>query len=94
MSENSVDVDKIHELFIDGEKLAVIAHKLGVGEGYIQQIISKDRKKNPEKWPKRQQKKSCDNCRHFGGALGRCMECIHSNYVRDYWEQRGGAKDA
>ncbi|MBT2696369.1 hypothetical protein J7E79_02820 [Bacillus sp. ISL-40] len=53
-NDSSVDMDKLHEFFMAGEKIAVIAFKFGVSEGYIQQIISKERKLIPEKWPKRQ----------------------------------------
>lgn len=60
MNENIsvVDLDKLHELFMAGEKIVVIAHKFGVSEGYIQQLVSKQRKINPDKWQKRYKQKS------------------------------------
>jgi len=74
-NEISVDIEKLHQLFMSGEKLSVIAYKFQVSEGYIQRLISNERKQNPDKWPKRKKKKqtmeidiySCEECgRAFG----------------------------
>lgn len=54
--ENAIDIDQLHKLFMAGEKIVVIAHKMNKSEGYIQKQISKERKRYPDKWPKRQAK--------------------------------------
>jgi DNA-directed RNA polymerase subunit RPC12/RpoP len=67
-----VNIKEIHRLFIAGEKLTVIAFKFGVSEGYIQQLISKERKSNPEKWPSRNKPKYFKQLFH----VYKCEECI------------------
>lgn len=65
-----LNVDEIHHHFVTGEKISVIAFKFGVSQGYIQQLISQQRKLHPEKWPSRKAKNvkqlfhvyECEDC--------------------------------
>jgi putative FmdB family regulatory protein len=94
-----MNLDKIHQLFMAGDKLSVIAHKLEVTEGYIQKLISKQRQLYPEQWPVRTKSKivqpvhvyECEECvvtfaveQAFEEQdLVKCPICSHEDSIRD-----------
>jgi hypothetical protein len=53
------DVDKelLHQLFMDGEKLASIAKVCGISEATLHNHIKEQRKIEPERWPHRQERR-------------------------------------
>jgi DNA-directed RNA polymerase specialized sigma subunit len=50
---DKVDKEVLHKLFISGRRLGDIAKSLKVSEANLSNYITKQRKINPEKWPKR-----------------------------------------
>lgn len=78
-----LNLDEVHQHFLAGEKVTVIAHKFGVSEGYIQQLISQQRKLNPEKWPSRKRRTSFQLFHVY-----ECEDCIVTFAVeQDYEDQ-------
>ncbi|WP_018664589.1 hypothetical protein [Heyndrickxia acidiproducens] len=49
--QTMIDINLLHKLFMDGEKISVISNRFKVSEGHIRRIICKERKFNPEIWP-------------------------------------------
>lgn len=78
-----MNLDKIHQLFMTGEKLTVIAYQVGVSEAYIQQIISKQRKLDPEKWPTRTNAKIVQLVHVY-----ECEECVVTFAVEQAFEDQ------
>lgn len=48
---DGVDVNKLHKLFVKGEKMKDIANALNIKEHILSKYISQQRKVEPDKWP-------------------------------------------
>jgi hypothetical protein len=94
-----VNIEKLHYLFMAGEKISVIAYKFSVSEGYIQKLISKERQIDSEKWPSRSKSKiiqlvhvyECEDCvvsfsieqAYEDQDAVKCPICESADYIRD-----------
>lgn len=54
---DKVDKEKLHEMFMAGEKLSYIAAVLKISPANLSNYIKKQRKLNPDKWPRRQERR-------------------------------------
>lgn len=82
-----VDKNRLHELFMSGMLMTEIGKELGMNSDYVQSIISKERKKNPAKWPKRRaQRPNADNqvIPSVNMHLYECTDCFCTFGVEDY----------
>ncbi|MEH7503259.1 hypothetical protein V7152_14820 [Neobacillus drentensis] len=78
-----MSLEELYHHFRAGEKISVIAYKFGVSEGYIQQLISKQRQLNPEKWPSRNKTKIIQLVHIY-----ECEECVVSFTVEQAFEEQ------
>jgi hypothetical protein len=83
----SLNLEELHQQFIAGEKISVIAYKYGVSEGYIQQLISKERKQDSDKWPSRNVAKIIQAFHIY-----ECEDCIVSFAVEQAYEDQSAVK--
>ena len=66
-----------------GEKIAVIAYKFKVSESHIQQLISKQRKLDPGKWPSRVKPKQVHDFHVY-----ECEDCVLTFAVEQAFEDQ------
>lgn len=54
---DSVDVNKVREMYLKGERLADIANSCNLSQSNLNRLITEQRNADPDKWPKRLNKR-------------------------------------